>query len=149
MKRLLFGLALIALGAPAWAAGTATVTTSAVGAGVIKYSVAWVCDASGVVSSATWSIKAGHIWQVNQIPDGGGTQPSDLYDMTIGDANSADILAGTGANLSNAGPTYRAPLIGDGTNFNQQLYVESGTVTLTIANAGNAKGGTVVLFIGP
>src|SRR5882724_9902248 len=121
-------------------AGSITVTTSNVGAGVTKYSVAWVCDASGVVSSASWSIKAGHIWQVNQLPDAGGTQPTDLYDMTIGDANSADILGGTGANISNAGPTYRVPLIGDGTNFNKKLYAEAGTVTLTIANAGNAKG---------
>jgi hypothetical protein len=85
---------------------------------------------------------------VNQIPDS-NNQPSDLYDMTIGDANGADILGGTGADISNAGPTYRVPLVGDGTNFSQKLYLEAGTVTLQIANAGNAKGGTVLLFIGP
>jgi hypothetical protein len=120
-------------------AGTLTTTTSDLGGGYTKYSLAWVSDASGNVTTNTFSVKRGLISQVKFIPDGGGTQPTDLYDMTIVDSDGVDILAGGGVNLSNSTATIGGPV----------ELVQSGTLTPAISNAGNAKGGTVVLIIGP
>jgi len=125
-------------------AGSITVTTSKVG-GLTKYSVAWLSDASGVVSANTFNVIAGELQQVTFIPDSGGTQPSDLYDMTLTDADGVDILSGGGANLSNATTTKIVPAIS--TYFRRTL--AAGAYTPVLANAGNAKGGTVVLLVRP
>lgn len=141
MKKLLFALALIAFCSPAWAAGTLTATTSDVGGGTTKYSVAWVSDASGNVTTNTFAVKKGHLVEAKFIPNGGGTQPSDLYDMTIADADGLDVLNGTGANLSQSTVTFVAATA--------PLLLEGGNLTPSISNAGNAKGGTFILFVGP
>lgn len=124
-------------------AGSITVTTSEVSKNVTKYSVAWLSDASGAVSGNTFAVHAGELLQVRYVPDGGGTQPSDLYDMTMTDANSIDVLTGTGANLSNATSTVAVPAVS--TYFKRIL--EAGNLTPVLANAGNAKGGTVTLLV--
>lgn len=125
-------------------AGSITVTTSDAGRGITKYSIAWVCSAGGAVDTNTFNVKAGEIIQAGFIPDGGGTQPSDLYDVTMLDANSRDVLEGEGANLSNATATAKTPKV----NSLFRRFVEAGALTPTVANAGNAKGGTIVLLIG-
>jgi hypothetical protein len=142
MKRTLLlstALGLALLTAPLHATGTATLTTSDQGGGVTKYAIAWVSTAGGAVSANTFSVK-GRVLQVKVLPDSGGTQPTDLYDLTIVDADSVDVINGAGANLSNATGKYiqlDPPLILDGT-----------TLDVVIANAGNAKGGTVEIFVG-
>lgn len=124
-------------------AGTVTTTTADKGAGVTKYTVAWVSTAGGAVSGNAVSLKRGELIQVGYTPDGGGTQPTDLYDVTMTDAGGADILGGTGANLSNATATVTVPAIG--TYFRRWL--EGGSYTPVVANAGNAKGGTIYLWV--
>lgn len=124
-------------------AGSITVTSSEVGGGLVKYSVAWLSDASGNVSANTFDMMAGELMQVGYIPDAGGTQPTDLYDATLTDPNGVDILTGTGANLSNATKTVAVPAVS--TYFRRTL--EAGTYTPVIANGGNAKGGTIVLLV--
>ena len=123
-------------------AGSITVTTSKVG-GLTKYSIAWLSDASGDVSANTFGVKAGEIIQVGYIPDSGGTQPTDLYDVTMTDENGVDVLTGTGANLSNATSTVAVPAVS--TYFRRTL--EAGDLTPVVAAAGNAKGGTIVLLV--
>jgi hypothetical protein len=80
------------------------------------------------------------------VPDGGGTQPSDLYDVTLVDTNAIDVIAGVGANLSNATSTLKVPSFGTTTLYR---YYHDGTqqLDLVVANAGAAKGGTVVLWV--
>lgn len=122
------------------AIGTLTVTTTLLSdANVAKYSLAWVSDAAGAVSANAQTFRLGSLIQIKFIPDGGGTAPTALYDVTLVDANGLDYLGGTGANLSATVATQvrvSAPLFYDAT----------GTLDLVVANAGNAKGGTVQLW---
>lgn len=131
-------------------AGTVTLTSSDLGGGFTKYSMAWLCSAGGAVAENPVEFKCGHIHQVKFIPDSGGTQPSDLYDVTLVDAISGgvDFLTGIGANVSNANRKIGVPQVGDGTTALQRVFWEGGNLYPTVANAGNAKGGTIVVFMG-
>lgn len=125
-------------------AGSITVTTSEAGK-LAKYSIAWTCDAGGAVSANTFNVMAGELVQAGYVPNSGGTQPTDLYDVTLTDPNGIDILGGTGANLSNATASVAVPAVS--TYFRRML--EAGSYTPVVANAGNAKGGTIVLLVRP
>jgi hypothetical protein len=125
-------------------AGTAAVTTSELGGSVTQYSIAWVSDASGNVNTNTIAIKRGVIIGVKFVPDAGGTQPSDAYDLLFQDANDVDLLMGGGANLSNSLSTRKKPAL----NTSDEVFFEgSASCELNITNAGNAKGGTVILWV--
>lgn len=129
------------LSASPHAIGTVVVTTTNVSdIRAVKYSLAWVSDAAGAVSANPQTFRPGSLMQIKFIPDGGGTAPTTLYDVTLVDANGVDYLGGTGANLSATVSTQTrvaAPLIYDAT----------GTLDLVVANAGVSKGGTVQLWI--
>lgn len=118
-------------------AGSITTTTSDLGGGISKYSVAWVSSAGGVVSANTLDMKRGYLVQAKFVPDSGGTQPTDQYDVTLTDTSGVDIFGGAGANLSNAAASI-AEL---------SLLLEADAYTPTIANAGNVKGGTIILLV--
>jgi hypothetical protein len=132
---------LLCLQASVQAIGTVTVTTTTLSdIRAVKYSLAWVSDAAGAVSANPQTFRPGALIQIKFIPDGGGTAPTALYDVTLVDANGIDYLGGTGANLSATVSTQTrvaAPLIYDAT----------GTLDLVVANAGISKGGTVQLWI--
>lgn len=130
-------------------AGTITVVTADLGGGYTRYSIAWVSSAGGAVSENPVAVKRGNIRQVKFFPDAGGTQPTDLYDMTVLDADGFDVLAGIGANLSNATPKVGVPLFGNGTTSMHPFFHAGGNLTPTVAAAGAAKGGTLVLIVGP
>jgi hypothetical protein len=100
----------------------------------------WLCTDGGIVSSATTSYYTGRILYAIQIPDGGGTLPTDAYDVTVLDSNGVDVLNGLGANLNHDVVTYKADVDGLGAVCESKL-------TLTIAAAGNAKGGQTILYI--
>lgn len=122
-------------------AGTVTTTTTDLGAGLFEYSMAWVCDASGAVTENAVAVKRGYIRSVEFIPDGGGTAPSAAYDVTLIDAISvgADFVSAAGANLSATARSIATP----------NTLFKGGNLYPTVANAGNAKGGTIVLVVGP
>jgi len=145
-RRLRIGLFLCAVGAlllqaSPQAVGTVTVTTTTLSdIRAVKYSLAWVSDASGNVNTNPQTFRPGSLIQIKFIPDGGGTAPTALYDVVLTDANGIDYLGGTGANLSATVSTQTrvaAPLIYDAT----------GTLDLNVSNAGVSKGGTVQLWI--
>jgi hypothetical protein len=148
-RRLIFAvlLALIAFTQTTFAVGTATVTTTPAGADAgpgrfTKYSIAWTSTAGGAVSGNSFSIRAGHLKSVRFIPGSGGTQPSDLYDVTLTDSDGVDLLFGEGANLSNATATVNV--------WDPELYQDgSRTVDLVVANAGASKTGTVEIIVFP
>lgn len=117
-------------------AGTVTVTYVETRT-VKRVALAWVSDASGVVSGTLTKTLSGEIARVSFVPDGGGTQPSDLYDLTLLDADGTDVLSAAGANLSNASKT----------NSVVPGRLVDSTLELSITNAGNAKGGTLVLWM--
>ena len=132
-------------------AGTVTKTATDLGRGYTKHSIAWVSSAGGAVTENAITMPIGHIHQVQFIPDAGGTQPTDLYDVTLVDAiaGGADFLTGIGANLSNASRKIGVPQVGDGTTALQRVFFEGGNLYPTVANAGNAKGGQIILIMGP
>ena len=132
-------------------AGSVAVVSADMGGGYTKYSIAWLSSAGGAVSENPVAVKRGHVHQVQFIPDAGGTQPTDLYDLTLPDAIAGgfDFLTGLGANLSNVNRKIGVPQIGDGVTALQRVFVEAQNLYPTIAAAGAAKGGTIVLIVGP
>lgn len=134
-------------------AGSVTATVSDVAQGLTKYSLAWLSDAAGAVSGNSVTLKSGTIVAVDFVPDGGGTQPSDLYDVTMTcDAHGPNILddgagASIGANLSNTTATHKIPMIGGGAVTYVRQWLHGGGYTLVVAAAGNAKGGTVNVYV--
>jgi hypothetical protein len=132
-------------------AGTVTTTTADLGGGYTKYTMAWLSSAGGAVAENAVSLRRGHIHQVKFIPDGGGTAPTALYDVTLLDAitGGVDFLTNIGTDLSATARKIGVPQVGDGTTALQRVFVEEGSYYPTVANAGNAKGGTIILVIGP
>ena len=112
---------------------------------VKKLELDWLCDASGNVNGVDTEAISGEILRVTFTPDGGGTAPTNLYDVTLDDEDGIDVLNGKGANLSNTTTTSIAPLYGDGTTTNRPVAVD-GKLTLDVSNAGNAKGGIVAVY---
>lgn len=104
-----------------------------------KIKLEWTSDADGDVVVTTNSELTGSIIECVTVPGTGGDQPTAAYDITITDADGIDILHANGANRSNASTEYIAEA-NLGTVVNSKL-------TLTVANAGNAKSGTAYLFI--
>ena len=126
------------------AVGAITETTSA-SRSVKKKTLQWTSSAGGAVSGIPSVALSGEILRIAFIPGAGGVQPSDLYDITLLDDDGLDVLQGKGANLSNAAASQACPLIGDGTTTVRPVAVD-GQLTLTVANAGNAKQGTVAVY---
>jgi hypothetical protein len=100
----------------------------------------WTSSAAGAADAETAEIYNGRVIYVAQLPGAGGDQPTDQYDVLVSDADGVDVLAGLGANLSNAAPTYKADTDGLG------AVVES-TLTLAVTNAGNAKSGKTIVYL--
>ena len=124
-------------------AGTLTASSSGLSRGITRYSFVWVSDASGDVSGTDVTLKSGTLLQMTTIPAAAGAAPTDNYDLVINDAQGVDILGGAGANRDTANAEVVVPAVS--TYFRR--YVEAGTFTPVVSNAGNAKGGTIVLLI--
>jgi hypothetical protein len=79
-------------------------------------------------------VKRGHLAAVKFIPGAGGTQPSNGYNVTMIDADGADLFnptgaAALGASLSNAAASWVAP----------GSIVEAGNVTPTVSGGGGLQ----------
>jgi hypothetical protein len=109
---------------------------------VNRTTLTWTSDGSGD-SSQTVSIN-GTILRYTTNP--GSAAPTDNYDTTLTDADGYDVLGGDGVDRDTANTESFVPVIlgGDGTTVFP--VVVAGTLTLTIANAGSAKNGTVVIY---
>lgn len=125
-----------------FAAGTATVTTTPIrsaGTRYVKYSIAWTSTAGGAVSGNTFAVVPGTILSVRFVPSA-GTAPTDLYDVTLVDTNTVDVLFGAGANLSATLSTV--------TRLSPAYFQDGSRVLdLVVANAGAAKLGTVEILV--
>ena len=108
---------------------------------VRKFTLAWVSDASGDVNGVLTKPLSGIIHRITVVPDGGGTAPTTLYDVVLNDTEGVDLLNGKGANLSATVTTSVSPdFTGGNLAFDDAL-------DLVVSNAGNAKGGKVILYI--
>jgi len=100
----------------------------------------WLSDVSGDVNGTLTKKLSGQILRFVFMPDTGGTKPTTAYDVTCEDEDGIDVLAGDGANLANDANTQIIPVFTNGIAFD-------GTLELKVANAGNAKGGKVILYM--
>lgn len=134
-------------------AGSITATSADLGGGVTEYTVAWTSDALGAVSGNAFSMKRGSIIAVEFVPGTGGTQPTDLYDVTCTDDEGSNVFddgTGTGSvgtNLSNAAAVYRCPFIGGSTVSYVRMWLHGGLYTPVVAAAGAAKTGTIKVYV--
>lgn len=116
-----------------------TVTVSEETSSIVKMIVwSWTSTAGGAADLSTAEYYSGRVIGANFVPGAGGVQPTDQYDVTITDKNGLDVLLGTGANRSNAAAD---PVQGD------LGCMSTSKLTLNVSGAGNAKSGTVYLFI--
>src|SRR5512139_1116304 len=93
----------------------------------------WLSTDAGAVVSATTYAYDGLLERVVFDPDAAATQPTNLYDVTITDPDGNDVLAGLGADLSNAATVVKVHSDGLTAVSGQKL-------TLNVSNAGDAKG---------
>lgn len=100
----------------------------------------WLCTDAGVVTSPSLEKYSGVVFKVVTVPDGGGTAPTALYDITITDEDGVDVLCGLGADRSATATEYKSSSDGLGACVDSKL-------TLNVSNAGNAKGGKVFLYL--
>lgn len=109
-----------------------------------KVSYSWTSDGSG--NATVTASFAGIILRVVTNP--GVTAPTDDYDVTLVDPDGADLFVGRGANRDTATTEHFCPGVAfsDGTTASIMPVAFVGNATLTIANAGAAKEGTVVIY---
>lgn len=109
----------------------------------------WTSDSSGDVSDEETAHIDGIVANVVFVPESGGDQPDNNYDVTILDEKDIDILSGRGADLSNTTATRIAPAVErhDGTTAGLGEVVVSEPLEITVANAGDTKKGIVRLYI--
>ncbi len=119
-------------------AGTVTVAERT-HTSVKKITWAWTSTAGGAADLITTGAYDGKIERLVTVPAAAGSAPTDDYDITVTDGDSVDVLHGAGANRDTA-------------NTEQVLASSLGIVagdklTLNVTNAGNAKSGTVHLYL--
>jgi hypothetical protein len=98
----------------------------------------WTSTSGGAADLITTLPYAGQVTACVTIPAGGGSAPTDNYDITITDAYGYDVLQGTGANRDTANTETAVPTA---------TSIAFGTLTLNVTNAGDTKGGTVILYV--
>lgn len=123
------------------AAGTVTVTEETHGS-LKKITFAWVSGTgaeAGTASGATTGAYTGALERLVTVPGTAGDQPTNAYDLTLLDEDSTDVLMGAGADRSNAATEQvLGSLLG---------VVANDTLTLNVAAAGDAKTGTVYVYL--
>lgn len=112
---------------------------------VRRLALAWTSSAGGAVSGIPSEGISGELLRVVFVPGAGGVQPTDNYDVSMLDEDGFDVLQNLGQNRSNVNSSQLVPLVGDGTTTNQRTAID-GVLSLVVANAGNAKQGTVTLY---
>lgn len=108
--------------------------------GIHKVALAVVSDTDGTADATTTYAYSGEVVRFVAAPDGGGTQPTDNFDMVLNDEDGYDILAGNGANLSNAAATTVATGLGA---------IANDKIAISASNMGSAKGATFYVYIRP
>lgn len=103
---------------------------------VVKF--AWTSSAGGAADATTTGSYCGKLEHFVTVPDAVDA-PTTLYDIVVTDADSVDVLAGAGANRS---ATVTEQVLS--ASLSAVCY---STLTLAVTNAGNAKKGTVYIYI--
>lgn len=97
-----------------------------------------VSAAGGTASGTTTYAYDGEVLRLVVVPASAGSQPTNAFDLVLNDADGYDILAGQGADLSNAAATTVVSSLGA---------IAGDTITLSATNMGDTKGATVYVYI--
>jgi len=107
--------------------------------GIKKIAMTWISSAGGAADGTTSTAFDGKLIGLTTIPAGGASAPTDDYDVAITDAAGHDVLLGAGANRDTANTEHVAEA---------SLGAVAGSrLTLAVTNAGDTKGGVVVLYV--
>ena len=98
----------------------------------------WTSDGSGNADQITTESYYGEVLALVTIPSGGGTAPTDNYDITITDSEGYDVMQAAGANRDTANTETAVP---------GSTSVAHGQLTLNVSNAGASKQGSAILYI--
>ena len=128
------------------AAGSVSVESTYLGGDLTKYTIRWTSSSGGAVAENAVAVARGHVHQVKFVPDGGDTQPPVSHSFKLCDDDGLDLLCGYGVNRGTADPGIVR--FGDGEGIAPSTFFEGGDVFPTVANAGDANAGTVVLIMG-
>lgn len=102
--------------------------------------VRFVCVSAsdGSASGVTTDRFTGDVVRLVITPGTAGDQPTNLFDLTVKDADNVDVLGGGGANISNAAATIVTTGLG---------FTLSDALTLALSNAGDTKTVTVDVYL--
>lgn len=133
-------IAIISLVSYGWAAGSVTITEETFGS-VKKITFDWTSSSGGAADGTTTNYYSGVVQRFVLSPEATvANQPTDLYDVTCKDDDSIDIFDSEGSNLSNSASYQVQGLGGFSTISNDKL-------TIHVTNAGDTKGGKVIVYI--
>lgn len=118
------------------------------GSDVVKHTFDWVSAADGSATLASSIAVSGRIERVVFVPSASAA-PTNLYDLTLTDADGVDCLGGQGANLSASATTHVCPglPLKDGTTTADYPITVDSVLTLNVTNAGDTKAGKVVVYV--
>jgi hypothetical protein len=100
----------------------------------------WTSAADGTVVSKTARGFTGEVVRVVIDSDASSTAPTAAYDLVINDDDGNDVINAAGADINIALVIQKFPKDG-------LAWVSNSNLTLSITNAGDAKGGLVYLYI--
>ena len=120
-------------------AGTVAVTEKVTVGSIKKITFVWTSTSGGAADKTTTAAVDGKIIGFTTIPAGGGSAPTDNYDITVTDVDGHDVLLGAGMNRDTANTEH----VSEGS----MAGVSKSTLTLNVASAGDTKGGTAILYI--
>lgn len=133
-------------------AGTMTCTLDArTGSGVRVLTVAWTSDASGNATGTT-PVLIGRLVKAITVPSVSAA-PTDNYDIAMTDEQGVDVLAGVQSTLANRDTAnteqvYFLVLDAALTPLAQSVHpLVANALTISVTNAGNAKSGTIYLYL--
>jgi hypothetical protein len=105
---------------------------------ISKLKAVVVSAADGSASGTSSRVYTGEVVRFVVIPAAGGSQPTTLFDVALNDADGYDILAGQGANLSNAAPTTVVASMGA---------IAGDPIAVAASGMGDTKTATLILYV--
>jgi hypothetical protein len=105
---------------------------------VKKVKASVVSAGDGSASGETTLTYSGEILRMAIVPGSGATQPSNDFDLEVLDEDDLDIVAGQGANLSNAAATTVVASMGA---------VANDKMTFSLTNMGGSKTADIYLYL--
>lgn len=133
-----------------------SITNVAGSTNALRVQLDWTSDAAGGVSGNQIILPPGSILLVEFMPSATAV-PTDLYDVGMLNSFGVSIFddgAGNsiGANLSATLAANKVPFINGASTTYVRSWIQGGAgnpYQLTVANAGNATRGSVIIFVSP